>query len=50
MVTLKILSSLSALRTDKPKEPALGLKCVQTCSKAESDMTRESKRLKDDCM
>ena len=25
-VTLKILSSLRALRTDKPKEPALGLK------------------------
>ena len=29
-VTLKILRSLSALRTERPKEPALGLKCVQT--------------------
>lgn len=29
-VTLKMRNSLNALRTERPKEPAFGLKCVQT--------------------
>ena len=34
LVTLNILSSLRALRTDRPKEPAFGLKWVQITSKS----------------
>ena len=47
-VTLKILSSLSALRTDRPKFPAIGLKWVQIISKTDPEMTRQSKRLNED--
>lgn len=47
-VTLKILNSRRALRTDRPKDPALGLKWVHTTSKTLPEMTRQSKRLKDD--
>lgn len=49
-VTLKILSSLSALRTDSPNEPALGLKWVQTTSNTDPEMTRQSNRLNEDSM
>ena len=42
MVTLKILRSLSALKTDRPKEPALGLKWVQITSKTLPLITRQS--------
>ena len=47
-VTLKMRNSLRALRTDKPKEPDLGLKWVSTTSKTEPEITRQSKRLKED--
>ena len=47
-VTLKIRSKRNARRTDSPKDPDLGLKCVQTTSKTLAEMTRQSNRLKDD--
>ena len=46
--TLKIRSSLRARKTDKPNDPDLGLKCVNTTSKTLPEMTRQSKRLKED--
>ena len=46
-VTLKIRKSLSALNTDKPKEPAFGLKCDHITSKTLPDITMQSKRLKE---
>ncbi len=47
-VTLNILSSLRARRTERPKLPAMGLKCVQIISKTDPEMTRQSKRLNED--
>ena len=44
-VTLKIRRSLKALNTDKPKEPAFGLKCDHITSKTLPDITMQSKRL-----
>ena len=46
-VTLNIRSSLKALNTDKPKEPAFGLKCDQITSKTLPEITMQSKRLKE---
>ena len=42
LVTLKILRSLRARRTERPKEPALGLKWVQITSKTLPLITRQS--------
>merc|ERR1719410_439006 len=47
-VTLNILSSLKALNTESPKDPALGLKCVQITSNTLPLITRQSNLLKDD--
>ena len=47
-VTLKILKSLRALNTDKPKEPACATMFVQQTSNTLARMTMQSKRLKDD--
>ena len=44
-VTLKIRKSLKALNTDKPKEPAFGLKCDHMTSKTLPEITMQSKRL-----
>ena len=44
-VTLNIRSSLKALNTDKPKEPAFGLKCDHITSKTLPEITMQSKRL-----
>ena len=44
-VTLKIRKSLRALNTDKPKEPAFGLKCDHITSKTLPEITMQSKRL-----
>ena len=44
-VTLKIRKSLRALNTDKPKEPAFGLKCDHMSSKTLPEITMQSKRL-----
>lgn len=41
-MTLKILRSLRALRTERPKEPAFGLKCVHTTSNTEPPITMQS--------
>ena len=46
-VTLNIRSSLKALNTDKPKEPAFGLKCDHITSKTLPEITMQSKRLKE---
>ena len=46
LVTLKTLSSLSALNAERPKEPALSWKLTQNTSKTEPVMTMTSKRLK----
>ena len=48
IVTLNILKSRSARRTESPNEPAFGLKCVHTTSNTLPEMTRQSNRLKDD--
>ena len=42
LVTLNILSSLRALRTDRPKEPAFGLKWVQITSNTLPLITMQS--------
>lgn len=47
-VTLKILNSLKARRTERPNEPDFGLKWVSTTSNTLPEMTRQSNRLKDD--
>ena len=44
-VTLKIRRSLKALNTDKPKEPAFGLKCDHMTSNTLPEITMQSKRL-----
>lgn len=46
LVTLKTLRSLSALRPDRPNDPARGLKLTQNTSKIDPVMTAQSKRLK----
>ena len=42
VVTLKILNSLNALRTERPKDPAFGLKYVQITSNTLPLITRQS--------
>lgn len=46
ILTLNILNSLKALKTERPKEPPLT--SDQTTSKMEPDMTTQSNRLNED--
>ena len=48
LVTLKILNSLKALNTERPKDPAKATILVQQTSKTLAKMTIQSNRLKDD--
>ena len=48
LVTLKILNSLKALNTERPKDPAKATILVQQTSKTLAKMTMQSNRLNDD--
>ena len=45
-VTLKTLRSRRALRPERPKDPALGLKLTQNTSQIDPNMTTQSNLLK----